>query len=156
MFIIFIIRIDIIKMINDNELKQNDLVSDDIDLLIKKYDRYKNKRNNKNNETETIVQYGKPNEFNVAPVISVSHSSDTNRNDICNDPYLELLESKNDTINDLQQEITKLKQKIVDLTRIYNTKIEYLYQEHQRELHKQYQEFMKKKGIKNETTNLDE
>lgn len=129
-----------------NELKQIDFISDDINLLIKKYDRYKNKQNRKeNNKTDTIIQYGKPNEFNVAPVISVMHCADTNTNDIYDDPYSELLESKNDTIYDLQQEIKKLKQNILDLTILYNTKIEHLHQEHTRELHEQYEEFMKKK-----------
>jgi hypothetical protein len=59
-------------------------------------------------------------------------------------PWTELMESKNNTINDLIQELAKAKQDLVDLTIVYNNKIELLRTEHKRELNFQHAECMKK------------
>ena len=58
-----------------------------------------------------------------------------------------MIDAKNLIINDLKKEILKFKQNLVDLTIVYNTKIEQLKQEHKKELYHQYMEFMKKKEL---------
>ena len=129
-----------------NDINRDEDVLNDLDMLVKKYGRYQSDKRsyiNQNIKSNVMVKYGKPNEHGVVPVIDVSHVTETEDEKYV-DPYTELIESKNDTINDLKQEIGKLKQKITDLTILYNTKIEQLRQEHMRELHNQHKEFMKK------------
>jgi len=129
------------------EVKLDEIMLNDLDSLVKKYGKYQNPPNHKNANTESdvIVQYGKPNEFNVIPVMSVTHAIDQiNDSEKDTDPFIELVESKNDIINELKQEILRLKQEIVDLTLLYNLKIENLRQDHKKELYAQYKEFLKK------------
>ena len=59
-------------------------------------------------------------------------------------PYIDLVESKNKIIDDLKNDIKKLKQELIDMSVNYNSKIEQLRIEHKRELNIQHHEYMKK------------
>lgn len=80
------------------------------------------------------------------------------KNDNCEkyDPFNFLIEMKNDTIDDLKREINGLKQEIIDLTIIYNNKIENLRTQHKNDLYLQYKEYIKKcKELKEKYTKIN-
>lgn len=60
-----------------------------------------------------------------------------NNNDECAD----LIKEKDFIINDLKKEIDELKQKNIDITVLYNTKIENIKFENKKELHRLHSEF---------------
>jgi len=61
-----------------------------------------------------------------------------------NDPYDQLMETKDVLIEDLKKEIIRLDRELVDLTIIYNEKIEQQRFEHKKELQKLRREYVKK------------
>lgn len=60
------------------------------------------------------------------------------------DPTQSIIESKNQLIQELQNEISILNQKIIDLTIHYNEKIEIQRMEHKKNLYRQYVQFSNK------------
>lgn len=69
-----------------------------------------------------------------------------NINTIINDntEYGELLKEKDFIINDLKNENKELRQKIIDITILYNTKIENIKTEHKKELYRIHSEFVER------------
>ena len=140
-----------------NEIDRQESAQTDLDILLKKYNQYdKNITTTTTTTTTTtsqgesniVVEYGKPDQYNIVPLVSIHHRSDQQNNVNENDPFDsmmdEMIDAKNLIINDQKKEILKLKQNLVDLTLVYNTKIEQLKQEHKKELYYQYMEFMKR------------
>ena len=98
-----------------DEIKSEDTLFDDFNILTKKYQRY----------NEKIY-------------------------DQIDDPYIELIESKDVIIKELRSQIDELKQELVDVCILYNDKIEFLRFDHRKELHtlhKQYLKQLKKNNI---------
>ena len=117
-----ILEINPICQIND--INQSEMIINDLDTLEKKYNRYNN----------SLIQKNLP---------TVYKSKNTIKNI---DPYDELIQSKNVIIDDLKQENIRLKQEHVDLSIMYNNKIDIMRQQHRKELHNQYKEFVKRKN----------
>jgi hypothetical protein len=101
--------------------KNNEIMIGNLERLSKKYQRY--------NQEHINIQK-EPN----------GHAKDS---------FVELIETKDDLINSLQNEINMLKQQLVDTTIIYNTKIEQLRSEHTQELHRLHISFAERLASKN-------
>ena len=63
--------------------------------------------------------------------------------DQMHDPYIELVESKDDRIEELKIKNDELKQELIDLSILYNEKIEQIRIDHRKELHSQHKEYLK-------------
>lgn len=63
------------------------------------------------------------------------------QNENNNNDYNEIIREKDFVINDLKREIDELKQKNIDITILYNTKIENIKTEHKKELYRIHSEF---------------
>ena len=69
------------------------------------------------------------------------------------DFYDELINTKDDTIHDLNDEIEKLKENIDELALIYNDKIQYIREQHKKDLYTQHVKYVKKiNKFKSETS----
>lgn len=129
-----------------NEIERQESAQTDLDMLLKKYIQY-DKNIPVTDQGNVVVKYGNPDQYNIAPLISIHHRSDkkNDKNDPFDSMIDEMISAKNLIIDDQKKEILKLKRELVDLTLIYNTKIEQLKQEHKKELYNQYMEYMKQK-----------
>ena len=117
-----ILEINPICQIND--INQSEMIINDLDTLEKKYNRYNN----------SLIQKNLPTVYKSKNIIKNT------------DPYDELIQSKNVIIDDLKKENIRLKQEHIDLSIIYNNKIDMMRQQHRKELHNQYKEFVKRKN----------
>lgn len=64
------------------------------------------------------------------------------------DEYSRLLKDKDMTIEDMKKENAQMRQKLIDLAIMYNTKIDELKLEHKRDLRRMHMEFVKKTSNK--------
>jgi hypothetical protein len=123
-----------IDPINDqiDDLKQTETMIDNLGALSKKYNLYRDNSSRQISDREKNIRhdsrYGKYDEIDNRHV----------------DPYEELIMTKNIEIDDLKNEILVLKQKFVDISLLYNSKIECLRQDHRKELHSQHKKFMER------------
>jgi hypothetical protein len=76
-------------------------------------------------------------------LISLAKKYQQPRN-VQNDPYDQLIETKDILIEDLKKEIIRLDRELVDRTIVYNEKIEQQRFEHKKELQKLRREYVKK------------
>ncbi len=63
--------------------------------------------------------------------------------DHINDPYVELIDSKDVIIKELRSKIEELKQELIDVSILYNDKIELIRNDQRKELHTQHKEYLK-------------
>lgn len=134
-----------------DDVKRDESMIDNLDALTKKYNRYQNtslqQKSNREQNMRYDSRYGKHNEIDNRYQQEREHPID---------PYEELIESKNIEIDDLKHEITKLKQKFVDMSITYNSKIDRLRQDHRKELHSQHKKFMERIKTCNQNEQSDE
>lgn len=87
----------------------------------------------------------KENEDIINELVSISKKyTEYQKNQSSNNELTELIKSKDRIINDLKNEISLLKQKIIDLNIEYNVKIENMRDLHRDELYKLHKSFVKR------------
>jgi len=126
--------------INDqiNDLKQTETMIDNLGALSKKYNMYRDNSSRQILDREKNIRYDS--RYGKYDEIDNKHAQEK----LNADPYEELIMTKNIEIDDLKNEILVLKQKFVDISLLYNSKIECLRQDHRKELHSQHKKFMER------------
>lgn len=125
------------------DINRHEMLVDDLDSLSRKYNRYNDASSRQKRESDRQKErnsrfdsrYGKYDQSDMIENLE---------NEQYVDPYEELIESKNITIDELKHENAHLKQKLVDLSILYNSKLDNLRQEHRISLHQQHKKFIEK------------
>jgi hypothetical protein len=134
-----------------NNVKQAEIMISDLDSLSRKYNRYRDDSSHQKTLQEKNIRYdSRYGKYDVLDRIQAQYRA---QHPI--DPYEELIESKNLEICDLKKEISDLKQKLVDTSLSYNSKIERLRQDHRRELHIQHKKIMEKLKMREQNSEYD-